>query len=1066
MRKKWWKYLLGVLLILVALVSTAIFWVYRNQESLLQNVLTEMNQAQPGNYVIDGSHIEFLKTFPYISIDLENLAFYANDSLNKVPIYQFEDVYVGFSFWKLLKGKIDIKRILVENGTIDIIHYKDGNWNLLQAKNTKKADNTKGTEENAALQLDLQEISLKNIIVRKTDLLNKQLVVLKIEESEAGISLQQDSLVAHLESKLTLEKLETDGSTIFQDKHLTLHYDLSYHLAEQWLRLKKSNFELEEAEFFMEGDIDIANEMDMDLRVYGRKPDFKLLLSLAPNDYYEKLKEYRNEGDVYFTGRILGKAANSQMPRIDLEFGCKNAYFVQTEKEKRLEDLGFRGYFTNGKDQSLETSELIVENLKGKPGGGVFAGKFKIKNFKKPYLLIDLHADIDLKDMSELLDIESFPDVSGQLLIDMTIDEVFDINTSTNLLKKLKDTIYAKVVMKDLNFKLADYTHPFEGVNGEIFWNGGDLELKNFSGKINNSDWKLTGKLTNLASIIHGENDPVEAQLRLKSKRLGFAEILPYDSTLSTQTEEVLSDLYLSTHINTTVNHLLNFKHLPQGEFFIDTLSCKMQGYAHALKNFHTDLLIDSSKLLLKDLSGVIDQSDLMLTAEVENYPALFDTTQLNRPVAWKMDFRSGFLSFQDLFTYKGKNPMPREYQQEVLRALSFSFHGNSTNGGLLHTKGLPQLQLELDALNGKFTFHKMPLRDFHAMLKTEQQDLHIQEFRGKVGRSDFEITGLLTNLVGEDTLGIQGNLQLNGNTLDLDELMAYDEEEEKEKAAKYGASYHDSTENLFTVPFPALNFSLDLGHLSYHKYKLDKLKAKGRLTPNHLVYLDTLQMLTADGAVGLKGYFNGSNPDSIYVKSDLYLAGLALDKISYKMDNFGTDYAFNETLHGKVYGKISSVARLHADFTPYLEGSEAHMDVKILDRRLENFPPMDMMAEYFGENKVKNIRFGELSNVFDFKDNQLSIPKMEISSTLGFINISGKQSMDLNMDYYIQVPFKVIGKAVKNSLFGVKDDKADEQEIISNEGKNRLFLNVRVSGNPDEYDIELKKARNKKDES
>jgi len=221
--------------------------------------------------------------------------------------------------------------------------------------------------------------------------------------------------------------------------------------------------------------------------------------------------------------------------------------------------------------------------------------------------------------------------------------------------------------------------------------------------------------------------------------------------------------------------------------------------------------------------------------------------------------------------------------------------------------------------------------------------------------------------------------------------------------------------------------------------------------------------MRTAGGEIGLKGYFNGSNPDSLYAKSDLYLDGIELDQVAYKMDNFGTDYSFNESLHGRVTGKVSSTVRMHADFTPFLESSEAHLEVKIKDGRLENFPPMDMVADYFGENSVKNIRFGEISNVMDFKDNRLSIPKMEISSTLGFINVSGSQSMDLNMEYYLQIPFKIVSKAVKNSLFGAKEGNMEDQEIQYDEGNTKMFLNVKLTGTPEKYEIELKKDKNKK---
>jgi len=1060
---KRWKPLFYVLLSLAVILFSVVVVAYRYQNTILDKVLEEVNGMQAGKYRIEGSHIEFIKTFPYISIDLEGLAFYADDKPESSPIYQFEDVYVGFGFWELLQGKVSVKKILIENGKIDIVHHQDGSWNITNAKASTSATADTAKSEGMGMEFNLKQVTFKNISIQKKDYFNEQYVKIDISALEAGLNLATDSLTSHLESTLTLAVLESGGSKIFQNKHLALHFDLSYDFEKQFLHLYKSNFEIEEAAFSLEGDMDFANDLDLDLRVFGRKPDFKLLFSLAPNNVYEKLKDYRNAGEVYFTGRIMGKAANGNSPRIDLEFGCQNAYFVQPEKNKRLDDLNFKGYYTNGADRNLKTSELQIENLQGKPEEGIFIGTFKMKNFEQPEILLDLEADLDLRDLGDFLDLEGFPQVSGQLLIDMTVDEVFSFESSNNVVKKLKDTLYAKVVMQDLNFKLDAYPHPLEKISGEVIWNGGNLTLAGFEGQTANNDWQLCGSLNGLSNLIHGEDASVTARIDLKSGRLDFKQLLAYDSALAAQTDEVLTDLRLVAHFNTSVGQILNFTHLPQGEFFIDTLSGKMSSYAHSLQNFHADLLIGEEKLTLKDLSGKIDASDLLLTAEVNNYPALFDTLKLDQTIDWKLHFASELLKLGDLFTYKGKNPMPKEYQQEQIEDFSLNIRGSGTNGGLLHPKGLPQLAIEIEELNGKFTFHKMPFRDFHADMRLEGHDLHINELKGKIGRSDLYLSGLLQQIDAEEIGQISGGLKLNSSVLDLDELMAYSEEEEQAKKEEYGASYHDSTENLFAVPFPQINFEIDAGHIDYHKYKLDEVKAKGRTTANHYVYLDTLQMHTAGGNVGLKGYFNGSNPDSIYAKSDLYLDGIEIDQISYKMDNFGTDYSFNESMHGKVSGKINSIVRMHADFTPYLENSEAHLEITVRDGRLEKFPPMDLMADYFGEKSVRNIRFGELTNTMDFKDNALSIPKMEINSTLGYINVSGKQHMDLNMEYYLQIPFKIVGKAVKNSIFGTKEKDVENQEIQYNDGSNRMFLNVKVTGTPEDYKIELKKDKQKR---
>jgi hypothetical protein len=115
-------------------------------------------------------------------------------------------------------------------------------------------------------------------------------------------------------------------------------------------------------------------------------------------------------------------------------------------------------------------------------------------------------------------------------------------------------------------------------------------------------------------------------------------------------------------------------------------------------------------------------------------------------------------------------------------------------------------------------------------------------------------------------------------------------------------------------------------------------------------------------------------------------------------------------------------------------------------------------MARFFGENQVRNIRFGELSNTFDFRNNKLIIPRMEISSTLGFIHLSGEQSMDMQMDYFVQVPLRIVTRALRNSVFGAREPEI--QEVESSDGRRRSFLNVRVSGTPDNYRVELRRQR------
>src|SRR5690606_24663462 len=161
------------------------------------------------------------------------------------------------------------------------------------------------------------------------------------------------------------------------------------------------------------------------------------------------------------------------------------------------------------------------------------------------------------------------------------------------------------------------------------------------------------------------------------------------------------------------------------------------------------------------------------------------------------------------------------------------------------------------------------------------------------------------------------------------------------------------------------------------------------------------------------------------------------------------------------------SFVRVHPNLVPIVENSKAEMTVTIYDGSLVDFAPMQAMAGFFKDKNLRLIRFDTLSNKFAFADGVLEIPTMDINSSLGYIQISGRQSLDMNMEYYLRVPMKMVTKAGFNSLFKGKPDEVDLNQVDEIEylDKDRkiAFMNLKVTGTPDNYEIGLgkdKKAR------
>jgi hypothetical protein len=163
--------------------------------------------------------------------------------------------------------------------------------------------------------------------------------------------------------------------------------------------------------------------------------------------------------------------------------------------------------------------------------------------------------------------------------------------------------------------------------------------------------------------------------------------------------------------------------------------------------------------------------------------------------------------------------------------------------------------------------------------------------------------------------------------------------------------------------------------------------------------------------------------------------------------------------------GRVTSLFHVHPDLTPILNEGEAHLDIAITEGSLVNFAPLQAMSGFFKDKNLNNVRFDTMRNKLDLVNGTLNIPAMTINSSLGFIEMEGKQSLDLKMDYLIRVPLQLVTQVGFQALFaGTRKEEVDpdQENAIQYRDQNKRvrFLNVRVSGTPDDYTFALGKRK------
>lgn len=1053
MIRKHWRKILGIILLLpVLLFVTVAALVYRYEDELVAEAISRMNSRISGEIKVEAVKISPFKKFPYISIDLQNIRFYETIDTTCRPLYQFEDVYLGFDVQSILAGHYDIKSIVMERGHLDLIHHPDGTYNIMAAKallDTSYADTSE-----TAMHLDLKLLQIKDIDLVFLDELADRELDLHIHNLNAGIRYRYQHFYIDLLSDLHLDVVEQGNLTFFSNKALHLDLELDYDENCGLLNVLPSKASLEKAHFRLAGSVDMLNEMDISLAIEGEKPDFSVFAAFLPADIAKGLETYQNAGQIFFKGQVEGKAINGHLPLVTVDFGCENAYFLNKAVNKKVEALRFTGSFTNGADRTLKSSILQLRNMYAKPEEGVFEGQLYIKNFEDPIVKVDVHADLDLEFIGKFFQLEQLEEVSGKILLDMNFNEIVDLNFPGESLAKLKTGIDSDLIIRELNFRVPEYGHLVSDVNGHAMMREGAITLDSISLRIGESDLWVEGSISDFPALFHRYDKPLRTELALRANKIDLPDLFAFDTLLAKQYDEVVENLSLSLAFETQAKEFFDFTYLPKGEFFVDDFYAKLQHYPHTLHDFHADVIITEKDFQLIDFSGEIDSTDFHFSGKLINYTKWFQD-QPKGDSQLEFDLTSTYLTLHDLLSYKDENYIPEEYRDEVFR--DSKLHGRVD---MHYDGGFQSVDLYLDEFTSKTLIHPLKFERFKGRAHIENDHLLLEEFSGRMGKSDFLLN--MSYFLGEDKTAQTRDdyIVLKSKMLDIDDLFIYEESDT--------AKAHDEAFNIFDIPFPNLRLVADIGHLNYHNYHLYDVSTVARIQENHYLYLDTLSVGLADGRMDVKGYFNGSDPKNIYFYSDLKADKLDLDKLLLKFDNFGQDVLVNDNLHGRLSGKVVSTFRIHPDFTPITDKSEAHMELEITQGSIHNFAPILAFSDYFQDKNLRIIRFDTLQNTLDLKDGILFIPSMLINSSIGFLELSGQQSLDLSMTYFIRLPLKLVTQVAWRKLFGGKNqeevdaEQIDEIDEVGDLQKIR-FVNIKITGTPDDYKIQLGRDKSQK---
>ncbi|SNR99761.1 AsmA-like C-terminal region-containing protein [Dokdonia pacifica] len=1061
--KKFWKRILIALIVVpIVILGALILYIQSNQSEIIKSEIAKLNKEHKGQINVGESELSLFGNFPHISIKVYDVQVLETKEENAPIIMDVKDIYIGFNLWDIVNGNYDIQSLLLEEGVFNIVIHENNTTNIQNSLASTSDTETPTTN------IHLKKIKFKNLDIHTLDEATNTDVEKFVYAGTGGFSRKDSIIAGHIDTYFELNVIKDSDTTFFRKKHFEINTNLTFNEHTGILNIQPSGISMENGDFELEGSIDTKNDVDLDLSIKGTKNNFDMFIAFAPTDIIPVLEKYNNAGKIYFNATIKGAANKGNRPLINADFGAGKAFLENTKRKKKIDEVGFKGHFTNGANRDASTMEFSLTDMKASLEKGEFQGSVFVKNFESPEVEMQIDSNFNLDFIADFFELEQVQDASGQVSLKMNFHDIIDVDHPEKALQKLNQAYFSELIVKDLSLDAKELPVPLDSLNVHLVMNGKKATLKQFELLMGNSDLSISGFLSDLPSIVHHTDIPVDAHLDITSKYLDIAELTGFtkQDTIQIGVDEQIKDLTLGLSFKASAKDFTESNYLPRGEFFIDSLYADLKHYPHTLHDFNADMFIDDEDVEIIDFTGYIDDSDFHIDGLVHDY-SFWMQPELQGDVYLDINLSSEKLRLEDVFSYKGENYVPEDYRHEEFDNLALHFASS------MHYKDsvLHSIDLALDKLDTKMKVHPLPFENFRGNIHYEDDHIVIKDFHGEIGTTNFNFD--LNYYLGEDPqIKKRDNyLELNANYIDFDELFNFEEntttptEVAVSKTADVKA--HAEAFNLYELPFTDMQFKANIGHFIYHKIDLQQIKADIRTTPNHYIYIDTLNMDAAGGNIRLSGYFNGSDPKHIYMQPDLVMTNVDLDKLLFKFENFGQDHLVSENLQGKLTSRIKGKVRVYPDMTPDLDQSTLEMDVKVLNGRLKNYDPMLALSDYMGDKNLQNIRFDTLQNSLDIQKGKIHIPMMTIESTIGHMELSGTHDSDQNIDYYLRIPWKAARKAAWQKLFKGKRDTLvnpeQEDAIVAIDTTKRIrYLNLKIKGNVDDYKISLGKKKEK----
>ena len=500
------------LCLLIAGFITGIFY----GKEIKQLILAELNKNLDTKIHVEEFDFSVLRHFPYASLEMKNVVIEEVSTTDKIDTLLYSNrLSLLFNITDVFKKDINVKKILVNNGCINIRIDEEGHGNYHFWK--------KSADTSSANVIDIEKIGLKKVVLKYIDKKDDQNYFMIADNAELSGKFSGEEFSLKTKADLLIYKLLIHGENFVDNKHVTIHSGLSVNSKNGLFKFDNSRINISGIEFNFGGNISKeSSEWKLDLAIKANETEITTLNKILPLAYKQYTANYKTNGKILFSTVIQGTIGRKKSPLVKVEFTVKDGSLADGAAEIRK--LNFSGTFVNHRNSKKST--LNIPALTASLSGHVIQASIRLDDLPDAYLTLRARTQLNLKEIQNFIHADTLESLSGDLA--MNISYAGKIRELSALKKGQFYNIKASgnIDISHVNFKLRKNPLEFKNMSGNFLLHNNDVFVNNFTGNISSSDFRIVGVFKNFISFLLIPDQPGDLQAKVESKMVNLDELL------------------------------------------------------------------------------------------------------------------------------------------------------------------------------------------------------------------------------------------------------------------------------------------------------------------------------------------------------------------------------------------------------------------------------------------------------------------------------------------------------------------------------------------------------------